>query len=87
MTGASPGCRVGRSRDTRAGQQDGYTEELDAWVKTQTRRPASELVAQALAVLDRITGEGSELALLWEESDEAGEWRACVAALRARLST
>ena len=68
------------------GQKDAYTVELDAWVKSQEKRPPPELVAKAVAVLDRIAGERSELAELWADSDEHGEWRARVAALRARLA-
>jgi len=68
------------------GQQDAYTEGLDAWVRSQTKRPPPELVAKALQVVDRIAGKRSELAELWEESDDLAEWRACVASLRDRLS-
>ena len=44
-----------------------------------------DLPALALVALARITGEASELAELWDESDVSAEWENAVADLTARL--
>lgn len=44
-----------------------------------------DLPALALVALARITGEASELAELWDESDASAEWENAVADLTARL--
>lgn len=67
------------------GQKDAYTEGLDQWIQAHPLLPTPELVGRALSTLDRIVGEKSELAELWDENpDEA--WRASVERLRKRLS-
>ncbi|MCA9631806.1 MAG: DUF4259 domain-containing protein, partial [Myxococcales bacterium] len=69
------------------GQKDAYTEEVDAWVTSQAVHPDPQLIASAVAALDRVLGENSELAELWDESDEGQAWRLSVQALRQRLTT
>ncbi|WP_299597452.1 DUF4259 domain-containing protein [uncultured Tateyamaria sp.] len=44
-----------------------------------------DAVGMALAALDRVTTAGSELAELWDETEDASTWRASVADLAARL--
>ncbi|MFB7907139.1 DUF4259 domain-containing protein [Kitasatospora sp. NPDC056076] len=44
-----------------------------------------ELRALAVAALDRVVAEESELAELWDESDSDGEWRRGIRALREVL--
>jgi septation ring formation regulator EzrA len=60
-----------------------YTEKVASWVEAHPITPPAELVQLALAVLDRLQQEPSELMELWEDD---AEWQASVADLRARLS-
>jgi Domain of unknown function (DUF4259) len=62
-----------------------YGEDAYAWADRTAASADVELVRLALAALDRVTGEGSELADLWDESDGAG-WRASVDSIRHRLA-
>ena len=66
------------------GARNPYTEIVDAWVESHPGAPPAELVEQAAAAIDRVTAADSELRELWEEED-AGEWLAAVADLRARV--
>lgn len=66
------------------GARNPYTEIVDAWVEGHDIDPPAELVDQALAVIERVTAADSELRELWEE-DDASEWLAAVARLRARV--
>lgn len=65
--------------------QESCPEVAEDWVDRTRLSPPDALVKQALAVLDRIGGDDSELKELWEESDSADEWLASVADLRRRL--
>lgn len=67
------------------GTRDAYSESLDEWVRRVALTPSPELSAKAKQVLDRILRDSSELAELWEESGESGEWRAAVQELRDRI--
>ncbi len=67
------------------GTRDAYSESLDEWVQRVALTPSPELSAKAKQAIDRILGDSSELAELWEESGEAGEWRAAVQDLRDRI--
>ena len=53
-------------------------------VATLDGPPASDLVARAKAVVERI-GADSELRELWEETDDFDEWQSRVADLAGRL--
>lgn len=71
-----------------ASAADGDTDDLPPEAIEYLKRaesPDEELVASAIAALDRVTGEGSEVAELWDESDDGPEWRERIARLRARL--
>jgi hypothetical protein len=56
------------------------------WVDAHGASVADADVVLALAALDRVTAENSELAELWAESDDR-EWSQSVEDLRNRLST
>jgi hypothetical protein len=58
-------------------------EEVAEWVAAHAEVAWLEQVPQALGALDRIA-TGSELTVLWAESDEA-TWRASLEDLRIRL--
>ena len=61
-----------------------YTEDIAAWISAHPLKPSAGLLKKALAALDRIQREPSELLKLWKENSE---WSSSVAGLRARLST
>jgi hypothetical protein len=66
------------------GARNAYTEIVDGWVEGHRIDPPAGLVDKALTVIDRVTAADSELRELWEEED-ASEWLAAVADLRARV--
>lgn len=66
------------------GLRNAYSESLDQWVETHQISPSENLVQSALAVIDRVLGQSSELRELWEEGD-ASEWRQAVDNLRERV--
>ena len=68
------------------GLRDAYSESLDEWVARVGIVPSPELASKARRALDRILSEPSELLELWEESDDAGEWRASVGELKGRIA-
>lgn len=61
-----------------------YAEAAAAWVRTARPTPNASLTAAALAALDRVRSDRSELAELWAESDEAA-WRESLTKIEARL--
>ena len=66
------------------GKRDSYTEAVDKWVESHPQTPSAELVNAALAAIDRIRRQPSELLELWEEADAAA-WHAAVDDLRQRV--
>ena len=70
----------------RWGERNAYTETVDAWVEAHPAEPSPELVSQALAAIDRVLAEPSELLDLWSDGDDLASWRAAVADLRARVA-
>jgi len=68
------------------GARNAYTESVDNWVASHPRQPAPELVAQAVAAIDRVLAGPSELLELWSDSDEFAGWRAAVLDLRQRVA-
>lgn len=60
-------------------------EDVQGWLAEHPGDPGDELVAAARAAVARVLRQ-SELAELWEESEEAGTWRAATEDLRRRLS-
>jgi hypothetical protein len=69
------------------GYRNAYTEAVDKWVEAHPTTLAPTLLARATASLDRILGDASELRELWEDGDDAAEWRKSVADLRQRLTS
>ena len=62
-----------------------YTEKVDLWVADRRKlKPSPELLQKAVAAIDRILGEDSELCELWEGNDA---WHEAMQDLRARLQT
>lgn len=65
--------------------EESCPEVAEDWIAATRLAPPEALLKQALAVLDRIVADDSELKELWEESDSADDWLASVAELRRRL--
>ena len=65
--------------------KNSYTESVDAWVAQHPLDPPQSLVDTAIAVLDRILIEPSELLELWQESDDFEAWKKHVEDLKKRL--
>lgn len=78
-------CEVIARLKSNWGIRDAYTESLDKWVKDHPLQPPTDLVNQALAVIDRVLTAPSELMELWDEGGENKEWRDAVADLRSRV--
>ena len=71
----------------RPGQNDAYTESLDAWLSSNGIKPSPELVEAAVATVDRVLADNSELVELWEDAGDSDGWRTCVDGLRQRLAS
>lgn len=67
------------------GVRNAYTEPVDAWVQAHPLKPSAELIALAIAAIERILGEESELRELWEETGDQ-EWFEAVKDLRRRVT-
>ena len=67
------------------GEAEGLPPEAIEYLK-RAQSPDDDVVAWAIAALDRVTAAESEVAELWDETDDGPEWRASVAAIRARLA-
>ncbi|HSM83145.1 MAG TPA: DUF4259 domain-containing protein [Nodosilinea sp.] len=67
------------------GDRNAYTAPADAWVEQIEVRPTPELLGRARAAIDRILGADSEMAELWQDSDDYEAWLASVQDLRSRL--
>lgn len=61
-----------------------YGESAATWVRTARPMPTDELLAAALAAIDRVRADESELADLWAESGDAA-WRESLTEIEARL--
>jgi hypothetical protein len=71
----------------KTGYSNAYTETVDEWVASHKLQPPPSLLRRATAAIDRILGPGSELRELWDDTDEAANWRAAVSDLRGRLNS
>jgi hypothetical protein len=61
-----------------------YGEAAAVWVRAARPTPSGELLAAALAALDQVRSDRSELAELWAESDDAA-WAVSLTQIEARL--
>lgn len=50
-------------------------EAVADWIESCTVKPEQPLIEKALAALERIAGEDSELRELWQESDDFEAWK------------
>lgn len=61
-----------------------YGDSAATWVRTVRAQPTDELISAALAALDHVRSDESELAELWAESGDAA-WRDSLIEIEARL--
>ena len=69
----------------RSGEKTSHTEAVDNWVASVQLKPPVELIDKAQAALARILAENSELAELWQDSDDHDAWQASMDDLQARV--
>lgn len=62
-----------------------YGEAPATWVRAIASTPDAAMVAAALAALDRVRSQDSELAELWAESGDDSGWRESLARIEERL--
>ncbi len=67
------------------GEESAYTETVDRWVRAHPHLPWATVVPKALAALERIVVQPSDLLSCWEESGGGEEWIEAVRELRGRL--
>ncbi len=79
-------CEVLARLSGRGGYSNPFTGAVDQWVADHPQPVPPPLLARAVATLDRVVADDSELAELWAESPRAAEWAAAVADLRRRLA-
>jgi hypothetical protein len=65
---------------------DGLPEDVRAWLDAHARQVEPSDARLAVAALDRVLGERSELAELWDEAPDGPAWREGVVVLRGRLA-
>lgn len=69
----------------RSGEKTSHTEAVDNWVASVQLKPPVELIDKAQAALARILAENSELAELWQDSDDHDAWQDSMEDLQARV--
>jgi len=67
------------------GERNSYTETIDAWVTKHRFEVSPQLAGTALATIDRILTEPSEIVELWQESGEFDAWKSSVEDLKSRV--
>jgi hypothetical protein len=80
-------CEVIARLRGRSGERNAYTKTVDAWVAAHSVEPPAALIQRALAAIDRVLAEPSELLELWSESDSHDAWRAGLTNLRERIGS
>ncbi len=78
-------CEVLARASGGGGVKNSYTEDIDNWVDQHKLKPPKALLDRARHAITRVVGENSELRGLWDESENAKEWRDGVEDLRTRL--
>ena len=76
-------CEVLARLRGRPGYKNAYTENVDQWVAAHKKlKPSQALIKRAVAAIDRILAQESELREQWDGNDD---WRRAVDDLRNRL--
>ncbi|NOQ35874.1 MAG: DUF4259 domain-containing protein [Methylococcaceae bacterium] len=68
-------------------EQSAYSEAVDNWVKTHPLNVDDDSKINAIKAIERILAHESELAELWEETDEYQDWIIAVTELKTMLET
>jgi hypothetical protein len=63
-----------------------HTAELTAVLEARKFTPDKELVQEALAALERVQAEQSELEETWQESENYADWKAVLVRVRKALA-
>jgi hypothetical protein len=70
------------------GHNDAYSESIVAWVSDNPGKPSAALVGYALAAIDRVRANDSELRELWSENaNDLPVWLATLTDIERRLTT
>lgn len=69
------------------GEKNSYTEPVDSWVDKNKIKVPPELATKALATIERILSEPSEIVELWKESGEFDAWKSNIENLKSRIRT
>lgn len=67
------------------GDRKSFPEEVVEWINAHAQDVPDKLRKDAAKAIDRVLGPDSELAELWSEAEEPGEWVEVVKDLRARV--
>ena len=67
------------------GEKNSQTETVDAWVAKHRFDVSPPLARKALATIERILSEPSEILELWEENGEVETWKTHVENLKSRV--
>jgi hypothetical protein len=67
------------------GVRNGYTEDVDKWVKEHPIEPPKKMVKKALKALEMIAGESSDFAKSFQDCTFLEEWKTEMKALKSRL--
>ena len=67
-------CEVIARLQGKWGVRNEYSEELDSWIEANPTTVPAELKAAALAAIERILGDDSELPELWDEEGRNDDW-------------
>lgn len=80
-------CEVVAHMHGQPGTESEASPELQAWLKTNAALLKPSHIKSALAAIDRVFAEDSELNESWEEAepDDAAAWKASIEDLRTRL--
>lgn len=79
-------CEVLARLRGQRGKNESDSEAVDSWVLAHPIAPPTDLVKKAVAAIDRVLTEPSELLELWGESEDKEIWRGAVADLRRRVA-
>lgn len=73
---------------TGGGEVSPYSEAVVAWVEQNRQEPAPALVSAAVAAIQAIRGDQSELRELWEDAGDGplAEWLAVLSEVETRLT-
>jgi hypothetical protein len=78
-------CEIIARLQGRWGLRDSYSADIDTWVTANPTAISRDLQDAAIAAIDRILGEDSELVELWDDGGPNSEWHEAMDDLRNRV--